>query len=364
MLKVVVDVPYWSIRRNNTDWKYTRYAFSRLSEKIPVEFYYLKDTERFFLESLRFASDRIGSKIFGCDNEQSYCRERDTLAFMRGIDRISPDIIYSHDSVSTCSEVPILWHHAYVDPEMCESRGFDGETLLQLKNKHMEAAGKVSRILNNSDVQLKRHKETFDEFSGKYISAPFYMPHLPDTVSLKRFDFSKGSVKIKMLFVGREANRKGLKVVLDALNKIDYSRYELTVVSDFTDGYFDLSEYPFDIIYYESLSFYQVRELLAESHVFIMPSFFESYGFVFIEAMAAGCIIVAPDWEIQKEMVGGIGFCVKPNEKDVSCVLNSILDCSLAELNQMVEIATERYNDVYSPSVVSKNYLRIFEGMI
>ena len=44
-----------------------------------------------------------------------------------------------------------------------------------------------------------------------------------------------------------------------------------------------------------------VLKLMRESHVLIMPSAFESYGFVYIEAMSQGCIPLALDRPVQRE---------------------------------------------------------------
>ena len=57
---------------------------------------------------------------------------------------------------------------------------------------------------------------------------------------------------------------------------------------------------------------------MQSAQVFIMPSFIESYGLVYLESLASGCVTVVPDQAPQREFVdsGRAGLVVNP--RDVS----------------------------------------------
>lgn len=98
----------------------------------------------------------------------------------------------------------------------------------------------------------------------------------------------------KILFVGRDYIRKGLPLVMEAFLKLKKVKpnVELHVAGpienpykDDTDGYF----------FYGDCSHDQLSELFNLCDVFCMPSYFEAYGLVFIEALCYGLPCVGRD---------------------------------------------------------------------
>lgn len=107
----------------------------------------------------------------------------------------------------------------------------------------------------------------------------------------------------------------------------------------------------------------EVRKQLHASHAFVLPSRFEAFGVVFIEAMACGLPVIAaksggPESFIEKEC----GSIVNPDNPD--------------QLAAAMEEMAERYDDYnrdhiwqntinkYSPKAIAGRYIRIYKELV
>ncbi len=59
-----------------------------------------------------------------------------------------------------------------------------------------------------------------------------------------------------------------------------------------------------------------------------VPSLFESYGWVYLEAMSQGTIPILPDWEVQREIAdyGRAGMITTGRAEDVASKLEQLCD--------------------------------------
>lgn len=91
----------------------------------------------------------------------------------------------------------------------------------------------------------------------------------------------------KILFVGRDFTRKGGHKVIEAfkLLKKNISDLELHIAGPSIDP---LNEPINGYYFYGDISYDNVQDLMNKCDIFCMPSYFEAYGLVFIEALAFG----------------------------------------------------------------------------
>ena len=106
--------------------------------------------------------------------------------------------------------------------------------------------------------------------------------------------------------------------LLEALSKLrdeGLRDFSLTVVSDCVDGKI---EFPDWVDHKVSVPHEEAMRLMQSAQVFVMPSFVESYGLVYLESLASGCVTMVPDQDPQREFVdsGRAGLVVDP--RDVS----------------------------------------------
>ena len=93
--------------------------------------------------------------------------------------------------------------------------------------------------------------------------------------------------KIKVLTCGQFIKRKNIDKVILACDKFD--NIELTVIGSGKENLKNLSQKP---IFTGQIPHNQVLEKMKESDIFILPSKNETFGMVYLEAMASGCITV------------------------------------------------------------------------
>jgi len=142
-------------------------------------------------------------------------------------------------------------------------------------------------------------------------------------VDLNLFNNAKHTVGKNLLFVGRLAGVKGLPVLLESLALIKniHPDVMLTVAGDGPDRAalerrateLGLTQ-QVRFLGYQSQS--QVRQLMAETDVFVMASFAEGVPVVLMEAMASGVPVVATRIAGVPELVedGVSGFLVPPGD--------------------------------------------------
>lgn len=108
------------------------------------------------------------------------------------------------------------------------------------------------------------------------------------------------------------------------------------------------------------LSREEVRDWLLQSHAFVLPSHFEAFGVVLIEAMACGLPVIAtrsggPEYIVRDKT----GILVDPGDastlaKAMRRMIEGIADYDQAQISQY---ATERF----SPGVVAAQYAAIYQ---
>lgn len=137
-----------------------------------------------------------------------------------------------------------------------------------------------------------------------------------------------------VLFVGRHEERKGLEVLLEAFRRLEVPGALLWVAG--TGPQTDTLRRRFGGIpgvqWLGRLGDAELAERLAGAHVLCAPSLGgESFGMVLLEAMAAGCAVVATDLPGYRESAGSRAELVPAGDP---VALRSALDEVLAEASQ------------------------------
>ena len=131
---------------------------------------------------------------------------------------------------------------------------------------------------------------------------------IPNGVDLQRFKIKKGSTneEIRILFVGRNEDRKGIKILLDAF-KIVSRRHGHVVLNLVGEGVSNLADKHEDLPnckFYDHMEGDELVDMYHSSQIFCSPAIEnESFGIVLLEAMASGLAVVASDIEGYKGLV-------------------------------------------------------------
>lgn len=146
------------------------------------------------------------------------------------------------------------------------------------------------------------------------------LPNKLKEESQKRFNF---------LFIGNDFKRKGGYDILKVFLQFFSDRADLHLVTNAPIK----CEYP-HVYIHKNIKAYTPKwvELYQKSDIFIMPTYFEAFGFVFIEAMAAGLPVIATRINAIPEIVneGKTGFLIQPGDcKDLTSKIQALMDNSV-----------------------------------
>lgn len=121
---------------------------------------------------------------------------------------------------------------------------------------------------------------------------------------------------LKVLFVGRINQRKGIKYLLEALRLLPDASCELTICGRVLDG-LDL----FDTVAQQvkirpSVSAAELLEAYQSADLFVLPSVGEGFGQVLLEALACGLPVLATTHTAAADLIteGVEGFVVEPRQ--------------------------------------------------
>lgn len=100
---------------------------------------------------------------------------------------------------------------------------------------------------------------------------------------------------VKFLFLGLVIPRKGIQHVLEAIARIPRSAAELTIVGSMKIPAKAFAPYADRVTYVPTVARADVPQIMAEHHVFLLPSYFEGAGITLYEALAAGSALIQSD---------------------------------------------------------------------
>lgn len=195
-------------------------------------------------------------------------------------------------------------------------------------------------------------KEKFLKMYPEYESKTFVALSGIDFEPVKREWNPKD--KIKVLTCGQFIKRKNIDKVIEACSK--FENIELTVIG--SGGKWskleELKNLSDKTVFTGQLPHTEVLKKMRESDIFILPSVNETFGMVYLEAMAEGCITVCTKGDGIDGIIkdGENGFLTEVNK--VSETIQRILDYK--DKNAMLQ---NTYNTIllYNQHVMANNYL-------
>jgi glycosyltransferase involved in cell wall biosynthesis len=122
----------------------------------------------------------------------------------------------------------------------------------------------------------------------------------------------------RILFVGGVGQRKGVKYLLEAFDRVRGKGVELTLAGPLPADMRPLAPFQSAVRLTGRLDQAEIVREMHQAHVLVLPSVFEGFGLVIVEAMATGMPVIAsthsagPD--VIRESVDG--FVLEPDDVD------------------------------------------------
>jgi len=193
---------------------------------------------------------------------------------------------------------------------------------------------------------------------------------IPNGVDLERFNqnINKDHKKRKILFVGRNEDRKGIKILIEAFKIINkkYSTVELNLVGEgvslLSNEYKNIPNCKF----YDHMEGQDLVDMYHSSHIFCSPALEnESFGIVLLEAMASGLAVVASDIDGYRGLVNNYenGILFKNGDaKSLSGALIELIDNR--EMINKLSLNGINFSKKYSWGEVSRNIIFNYEKSV
>lgn len=293
------------------------------------------------------------------------------------------DIIHVHDWLVTKAGLilKLRWKTPLVTTihatERGRHRGYTpGESSYQIDRMEWLSCFEAWRIIACSQFMSRELQEYFDVPGDKVaiipngISVPEALDCPTEQQSDMRARYAPNGERL-LLFVGRIVHEKGLQVLIRAMPRIlgDYPNTRLLVAGKNGSSMWPLA---YELGVENSVTFldYVTNEerdcLYRTADVAIFPSLYEPFGIVALEAMAAGCNVIASS-------VGGLGEVVRhlhngitvlpDNPMSIAWAVNQTFSDPVAaerrRRNAMREIAT-----VYDWSRVAQQTAALYESIV
>ncbi len=196
----------------------------------------------------------------------------------------------------------------------------------------------------------------YPEFEGKIFVAP---SGIDEEFISSRFN-SFSNLEIKVLTCANFIKRKNIDKVIQACK--DLKGFELTVIGD---GKLEktLKKLDKNVTFTGRLKPEKVYEKMKESDIFILPSINETFGMVYLEAMAQGCITVCT----KNDGIDGIikdgvnGFLVNPKIDDIKDLLLKIKELDKESLQKIRENSINTVKNLTSDRCAEDYLQQIFK---
>ena len=232
--------------------------------------------------------------------------------------------------------------------------------------KRMEKALENSKAIACRSFALKeKFLKLYPQFKEKTFAAPSGinervinhspLPPIPQGAMEK-------NTPLKILTCANYKRRKNIEELLKATNGLE--GIELTVIGQGTDTK-KLQKLNPKAIFKGYQPREKVLDFMRKSDVFILPSISETFGMVYLEAMAAGCVTVCA----KGDGIDGIientknGFTVEPSVNKIRTLLLDIKNLDNESLKLLQHNSFETIKQ-YTGKVCAQNYLQqIFKIM-
>ncbi|MEY4576787.1 MAG: hypothetical protein RL701_1490 [Pseudomonadota bacterium] len=248
----------------------------------------------------------------------------------------------------------VLWGPGYVHDDCYVAAPSASEKSLTDARLRALSAAAGGIFLTTDDAVARWNRHIGTPSSDHVFTLPLFLPRAPRSTALPA-RVAHGQTT-QLLFVGREARRKNLPALIAAIDSLGPVRsLRLTIVSDFRDGPVDIDR-PY-ILHHNSLPNHVVLEAMQRSDILAMISQRETFGVVFVEALAYGCTVLAPERTAQRDMLGPSAVYAQPDSvESIAAALDELLGGGSARFRERAEVAQARYARRFAPDVVANAF--------
>lgn len=287
------------------------------------------------------------------------------IAVVRAVWWFKPDVVHVHSTFAGVSLRPVLLFFRGVKVVYCPHgwsfdrsaspfSNFICRTLERLLSTFCSAIVCISRhefdIAIRAGIDSSRLRLVYNGIGDSQFTADGNARSLWPSSASKR-----------LLFVGRFDRQKGVDVLCDALRTLGNEFHAVLVGDSVVSGSVDF-DFPDNVTLPGWLPRTELQCLYGLAHVLVIPSRWEGFGMIAIEAMRAGCPVIASQVGGLVEIVddGVTGTLVPPDDAAALAAAISALDDDA--MRSFGQAGRERFLRLFEAKRMSSGILDVYRS--
>lgn len=231
-------------------------------------------------------------------------------------------------------------------------------------NTKMWSFFKKAMLLANTVIAID--KKTYEAIKKHIPNANVVL--LPNPINTSKLPEYNGELKKQVVFLGWAVPTKGLTELVAAWNTVgkEYPDYKLVVIGQSKPEYLETLKASVkvdNIEFMGEIPHDKAMETVAESEIFILPSYTEGFPNAVVEAMALKKAVIATDVGAIPEMLeDDCGVLIKPkNIDEIVIALRKVLSNKGFRI-KLSENALNKVNSEYDIKIVYNRYKEIWDN--
>lgn len=347
-----------------------------------------KESKNYIFKPVIFNSHKLPFSVVGMSDEMPYksTRYKELTADMQNMFE-EEFIKVIKETIKDYNPDIIICHHLYFLTSLVREHFKDlkiiglchGTDLRQLKKIDMQN-DRIIKNIRELDLILVAHNEQkkevinfFDAEKEKVkIIGTGYNHEIFNNLNLK-----KDKDKINIIFAGKISEKKGVKCLIKALEKV---KIDKKINLYLAGGYSDEEEYNkiysyknkvnYNIEFLSSIPQIELAKYLNKSDIFVLPSFYEGLPLVLLEALACGLKVICTDLVGIKDYFNeiipnnNITFIKPPKMKNVDEAYEDSLPIFINDLKMALENEIKNLNSYKAVDTTSLSWLQTAKRLI
>lgn len=260
----------------------------------------------------------------------------------------------------------------------CDLRHYlycDATWILQQRNapSEVDRQPRLMRVIQQLDDRTysqTKHIFSISEYVRDHLISDYGIPLGKVSAvgtgwgAIQPYNEAKPQGRLNFLFVAKERFvEKGGVLVVESFKRVfqEYADIHLTIVGGACP--YRQQDLPPNITLLGHVSWDRLQRLFAESHVFVMPAFYEPWGLVYLEAMVSAMPVIGLDRNSLPELTDGgrDGFMLRESTAEALAALLVQIHKNPAVLSEMGRRAQQRCCARYTWAHTAERILEIID---
>ncbi|WP_143461882.1 glycosyltransferase [Levilactobacillus enshiensis] len=290
------------------------------------------------------------------------------LSLSKEVKKLHPDVIHIHSSFAGIIRVNFLFSRFKKNVVYCAHGWAFNRDISSAKKIFFKLIEKFLSYGCNKIINISRFERETARFIPSYKMITIY-----NSLPKKKIDRTSNKVSNKarsgmeLLFIGRLDRQKGIDLLVESIKKInDDGFFDLKIIGDSVVNPIITKENSKNIHFLGWKNECSVTKALVNADALVIPSRWEGFGLVALEAMRADCLVIASDAGALPEIVvdGKTGVIFKSQSvNSLESTLLKVKEMSSSEQVSLEKAAAMRFKSVFDYSKMFKQVMNVYQGL-